>query len=50
MKNETGGTRSKYEREEESIQGFSLGNLRVRDYLEDLNIDGKIMFKGCLKK
>jgi hypothetical protein len=30
--------------------GFRWGNLRERDYLEDLSIDGKIILKWIFKK
>jgi hypothetical protein len=30
--------------------GFRWGNLRERDYLEDLSIDGKIMLEWIFKK
>jgi hypothetical protein len=29
--------------------GFSLGNLRERDYWEDLGVDGRIIFKWLLE-
>jgi hypothetical protein len=41
---------SRVGREEECIQGFGWGNLKTRDHLEDLGIDGRILLTYTLKK
>jgi len=32
------------------MRGFGGGNLKVRDHLEDLDVDGKIILKYIVKK
>jgi hypothetical protein len=39
-----------YGRNEKCIQGFSAGNLKERDHLKGLGIDGRIILKWVLKK
>jgi len=43
--NEMGGTCSIYGRQKEMHRGFVRGNLTKREYLEDLGIEEKIIFK-----
>jgi len=38
-----GGARGTYGRQETCVQDFGGGNLRERDHLEDLGIDGRII-------
>ena len=44
-KNEMGGTCSAYGEEDWRIQGFRWGNLRERDHMKYLHVDGKIVLK-----
>jgi hypothetical protein len=39
-----------YREEEKCIQGFEGGNLRERDHLESLHVDGTIILKWIFKK
>jgi hypothetical protein len=39
-----------YGRQEGCIQGVWWGDLRERDYLEDLDVDGRIILKWIFKK
>jgi len=48
-KNETGWACSAYGGEVRSIQGFGGGNLRERDHLEVLGIDGRIILIWIFK-
>jgi hypothetical protein len=34
----------------EACTGFWLGNLRERDHLEDLGVDGRIIFSWIFRK
>jgi len=43
-------TRSTYGGEETRIQGFVGGNLRVRDHLGDLGLDGRIILRRIFRK
>jgi hypothetical protein len=45
-----GGTCSAYGGEERLIQGFGGGNLRVRDYLGDPGVDGRIILRWIFRK
>ena len=49
-KNEMGVACEAYGGEERCIYGFGGGDLRVRGYLEDLGIDGRIILKWMLRK
>jgi hypothetical protein len=44
------GTRSANGEEESSIQGFGGGNLRVRDHLEDADVDGMVILRWIFRK
>jgi hypothetical protein len=44
------GSSGTYEGEEKSEQGLSVGNLRERDYLEDVCVDGSVILKLILRK
>ena len=37
-------------RQERCIQGFGGGDLRERDHLEDLDVDGSMILKWIFKK
>jgi hypothetical protein len=39
-----------YGGEERCIQGFGGGNLREKDFLKDLGVDGRIILKLIFKK
>jgi hypothetical protein len=45
-----GRTCGTYGGEERSIQGFSGGNLREGDHLEDPGVDGKIILKWIFER
>jgi len=45
-----GGECSTHELEERCTEGFGGGNLRKRDLLEDLGVDGRTILKGMFKK
>jgi hypothetical protein len=45
-----GGTYGVYGGEEKFLQDFGGGNLRERDYLEDLHVDGSIILRSILKE
>jgi hypothetical protein len=49
-KNEMGRECSTYGGEERCIQGFWWGNLRKRDHLEDLGVDGRIVLRWIFRK
>jgi hypothetical protein len=40
-----GGVCTKYGKDEKCIQNFGEKNLKVRDHLEDLGIDGRIILE-----
>jgi hypothetical protein len=42
IENEMGGVCGTYGVEERRIEGFGAVNLRERDYLEDIDIDGRM--------
>ena len=41
---------STYGRQEKRIQGFGGGNLRERDPLEDVGVDGRIILRWIFRK
>jgi hypothetical protein len=43
MKNEIGGACGMYGGEDRCIRSFDGGNMRERDHLEDLGVEGKII-------
>jgi len=45
-----GGTCSTYGEEERYIQGYVWENLRERDLLEDLGVDGRIILSWIFRK
>jgi hypothetical protein len=46
---EVGESCSTYEGEEQYIRGFWWGNLKERNQLEDLGVDGNIILKWVLR-
>ena len=49
-KNEMGGACSAYLGGGEVCTGFWWGNLRERDHLENLGVDGRVILKWIIKK
>jgi hypothetical protein len=45
-----GRTCSKYGEEERCVQGFTGGNLREGDHLEDWGLDGRIILKWIVER
>jgi hypothetical protein len=45
-----GGACSTYRGQQRCIQGFGGGNIRERDHLEDLGVDGRIILRRIFKK
>jgi len=45
-----GGTCSTYGGKERCIHGFWWGNVRARDNLEDLGVDGRIILRWIFRK
>jgi hypothetical protein len=45
-----GGACSAYWGEEEEYTGFEWGNLRIRDHLGDIGVDGRIILRWIFRK
>jgi hypothetical protein len=48
--NDMGWACGTYGSQERSIQGFCRGDIRERDHLEDLDVDGRIILSLIFKK